>query len=272
MDKKFFVVHHLGLGDHLVMNGFVHMLLQQNPKEILLVCKAHNVKSVEKMYNGYPTVKLYSIKDLADLYPTENPLQKITDILAKGYEYIGFGVHGNNRNYLELDKSWANCFYKQYGLDPTMRWKLFKFPVNMDRSVELASSIIHKIGANYIVVHDDPSRGFVLDYSKIKKYLVDNGSDKMPVVYLGKDRYKSPLIEGCDNPNVQDEIQTETLYDYSHLLVNAKECHMMDSSIALLTDLLPLRKDQKRYMHEYAKVGEILTTEGLFQNEWNIIV
>ena len=170
MDKKFFVLHHLGLGDHLVMNGFVHMLLQQNPKEILLVCKAHNVKSVEKMYNGYPTVKLYSIKDLADLYPSENPLQKITDILSKGYEYIGFGVHGTNKTYLELDKSWANCFYKQYGLDPTMRWKLFKFPVNMDRSIELASSIINKIGSNYIVVHDDPSRGFVLDYSKIKKF------------------------------------------------------------------------------------------------------
>jgi hypothetical protein len=118
MSKKLLVLHHLGLGDHFVMNGFIHLLLEKEaPSEILMVVKEHNLKTVKKMYDGFPEVKFYPIKDLDDLYPKNNPGKKIEDLIKDGYLYLGFGVHGPNRNYLELDVSWAACFYKQYNIE-----------------------------------------------------------------------------------------------------------------------------------------------------------
>jgi hypothetical protein len=271
MSNKILVLHHLGLGDHFVMNGFVHLLLEkEKPQELLLVVKQHNLKTVEKMYDGYPEVKFYSIKDLDDLYPKEDPNSKIVNLLSKGYGYLGFGVHGPNRQYLELDKSWAACFYKQYGVDPSLRWSKFKYTKDMSNYMQLAKKVISEVGPDYIILHDDPSRGFNLNAAYVIEKLIEDKCDKMPIIYLGKDRYKYNLIEGCVNPIL--DIQTETLYDYCHLLANARACHMMDSSVALLLDFLPeVNIHQKRYMHEYAKVGEILSTEGLFQKEWDCI-
>jgi hypothetical protein len=212
-------------------------------------------------------ISFLCFKDLDDLYPQEDPNSKIVNLLSKGYGYLGFGVHGPNRQYLELDKSWAACFYKQYGVDPSLRWSKFKYPKDMSNSLQLAKKVISEVGPDYIILHDDPSRGFNLNAAYVIEKLIDDKCDKMPIIYLGKDRYKYDLIEGCVNPIL--DIQTETLYDYCHLLANARACHMMDSSVALLLDFLPeVNIHQKRYMHEYAKVGEILSTEGLFQKEW----
>jgi len=269
MGKKFLVLHHLGLGDHFVMNGFIHFLrLQEKPEEILLVVKEHNLKTVVKMYEGCTEIDFYPIKDMDDLYPKEEPHKKIAGLIDQGYLYIGFGVHGNNNKYLELDTSWANCFYKQMGLDSSIRFKLFHFPSNLEPSVAIVKAVVEKVGPKYIVIHDDPSRGFVLKYSAIKRFLKEDSMEELPIIYLGKDRYKMPLIDGGVNPDVGEIVKTETLYDYCHLLANATACHMMDSSVALLLDLLQTKEGQKRYMHEYAKVGEILSTENLFQKDW----
>ena len=268
MTKKILVLHHLGLGDHFVMNGFIHLLLENEaPSELLLVVKKHNLQTVQKMYDGYPVVKFYEIKDLDDLYPKDDPMKKIGDLIKDGYGYLGFGSHGSDKNYLDLDVSWAACFYKQYGINPSLRWHMFKYPKNMDGSFQLVEKIIKEVGSNYIIIHDDPSRGFGLNTKHILKQLKQDGHDKIPIVYLGKNRYIYPLIDNTVSPVLNFE--TETLYDYCHLLANATACHMMDSSVALLLDFLPDTKEgQKRYMHEYAKVGEILSTEGLFQKEW----
>jgi hypothetical protein len=267
--SKLLVFHHLGLGDHLVMNGFVHLLLQQST-EILLVCKKHNKKSVEKMYQGYP-VELYLVDKAEDMHPENDPLRIIKDFINKGYKYIGFGQHGLNQNYLSLDISWANCFYMQYNINPIVRWNNFKFPSDLNKSKSLANSVYNVVGNRYIIVHDDPSRGFSLVHDKVRKSLKEDGFENVPVIYFGKSRYERPLIDGCNNPDLSKVLETETLYDYCHLLANAEACHMMDSSVALLLDLLTVREDQKRYMHEYAKAGEILSTEGLFQKVWSRI-
>jgi hypothetical protein len=272
MQKKLLVLHHLGLGDHFVMNGFVHLLLEkEKPSELLLIVKSHNLKTVQKMYDGFSEIKFYVIKDLDELFPRENPTKILEDMVKDGYLYVGFGVHGPNNKYLELDVSWAACFYKQYGVDPSLRWSKFKYPKNMNGSLELANKVIKEVGPDYIIVHDDPSRGFNLNGKRILDQMIQDGHDKMPIIYLGKNRYNYPLIDGTLSPSL--DLTTETLYDYCHLLANARACHMLDSSVALLLDFLPeSRSGQKRYMHEYAKVGEILSTEGLFQKEWVRII
>ena len=81
MQKKLLVLHHLGLGDHFVMNGFVHLLLEkEKPSELLLIVKEHNLKTVQKMYDGFSEIKFYVIKDLEELFPRENPTKKLEQV------------------------------------------------------------------------------------------------------------------------------------------------------------------------------------------------
>lgn len=271
--KKLLVCHHLGLGDHLVMNGCIHYLLKtMNCEEIRIIVKDHNLKTVEKMYEGY------SNKITLQPFPCEfgtldvNALiTTIKDTLAKGYVYLGFGVHGNNQNYLSLDPCWANCFYMQHGIPKQVRWTDFKFPADVSKGKDLAEAVMSRIGSRYIVLHDDPSRNFKIDYSVVNQILHNDEMESLPIVYIGKHRYKYPLVEGANNPEIPELTTTETLYDYCHLLANAQACHMMDSSCALLLDYMQTRPEQKKYMHEYAKAQEVLSTDGLFQQNWIIL-
>ena len=70
-----------------------------------------------------------------------------------------------------------------------------------------------------------------------------------PVVYLGKDRYKWPLIEGLTSANVGYMLLSDSILDLLFLLLNASACHFMDSSISCFTDLL--LSTNKLYMHTY---------------------
>jgi hypothetical protein len=275
MTKKYFVFHHLGLGDHFVMNGFIHfLLLKEKPVEIKMVCKLHNEETLRKLYESTPQVTFHFVNDAIDMHPKDDPLRILNMYIGQGYQYIGFGVHSLNergKDYLTLDKSWANCFYLQYGLDPKFRWSLFKLPSELENSINLAKNVIEKVGQRYCILHDDPSRDFKLEYTKVKALLKEDGLGDLPIIYVGKDRYNYGLIENANNPDVKDILVPQTMFDYCHLLAFAEVCHMMDSSVALLLDNLQVRPDQKRYMHEYAKAGEILSTDGLFQKEWKII-
>jgi hypothetical protein len=252
------------------MNGCIHYLLN-NYEEIRLIVKDHNMKTVEKMYEGYPKITLEPFPCKFGTLDVDALISTIKTNLAKGYSYLGFGVHGNNQNYISLDKCWANCFYMQYGLPKEIRWTHFKFPQSLEKGKELAEAVMRRIGSQYIVLHDDPSRGFKLDHSVVMQTLQKDGLESLPIVYIGKNRYSYPLVEGANNPEIPELSTTETLYDYCYLLANAQSCHMMDSSCALLLDYMQTRPEQKKYMHEYAKAQEILSTEGLFQQTWHTL-
>jgi hypothetical protein len=251
------------------MNGFVHVFLNQfQAEEVLLLCKKHNESTVAKMYEEYPQVTLYCVDDVFDFFIRDDPMARVRQFAELGYQYVGVGSHSGDPNYLKLDPCWANCFYKQYQMDPTIRWTHWRLPKNIPHAESNLTAIVNALGPDYVILHDDPSRNFVLQYEAVKQLMKKDGTESLPILYLGKNRYKYPLIQGFNNPEIHDVIQVETLYDYALLLMNAKGCHMMDSSVALLLDFLPCRQDQMRYMHEYAKVGEILSTEGLFQKQW----
>ncbi len=275
MGKRIFVWHHLGLGDHLVMNGFIHTILEkEKPSELTIVVKPHNISSVKMMFQDISAVKLHPIQESFELVPGEHPGLTVQKMIQEGVLYVGCGVHGfNARTYLSLDPCWANCFYKEAGLEPEIRWKNFQFPneSRLRRSKELCELVLKRVGYPYILIHDDPSRNFKLDADVLKQLVEKDDGSQIPVLYLGKKRYEYPLVDGLKNIDFPELSDTETLFDYCHILANAAICHMMDSSAAILLDYVDCRPEQKRYMHEYAKVGEILSTEGLFQKKWVIL-
>jgi hypothetical protein len=149
------------------------------------------------------------------------------------------------------NNSWADSFYLNINLPASIRFSHFQLPSKLDASRALYDRLKERLGqSTYILIHDDPTRGRNVHDVFVKDITKNNGTRYVPVLYLGKDRYKSPLLSEMNNVDVSDIFTAESIFDYYHILVNAKECHFMDSSFACLTDQIK-EGTTSLYMHSY---------------------
>lgn len=261
---RYIVLYHIGLGDHIVMSGYIHYLLEDNNvEEVLLLVKNNYSKyTLEHLYSGYPKVSLYFFDNDSDnLFSRVNKKPKNTFISYKDNNYIikNFGCHSESSNIYLHGLSWADSFYVSENISPIVRYEYFKLPKSMNSSKKMYLKLIHILKTeNYILLHDDPSRKRSLNYSVVKDIVNKNNHSNLPIVYLGINRYNYPLL---DNPDYSIEeikscISCESILDLYHIISNAKECHFMDSSLACLTDQI---KDSNSilYNHSYASHATI---------------
>ena len=269
---RFFFLGHLGLGDHYCLVGLVQYLVKA-AEEVKVVCKTPNLPTLKALYASEPKVTFYPVQDDSEISPhygaDPSTLQSIS---AQGYTIIAVGTHGPNaRTYLGMDPCWANCFYKELGLDPALRFKLW---VSTGRPTQykaesLWRSVLHALyNQDYVIIHDDPSRGFVLPYEHIHRSLKEHGLLHLPVLYLGKDRYHHPLALSLNNPtHVAPLLETDSALAFTVLMRHAKALYMMDSSMAILHDLeSPHTPAQVRV--SYMKYDILPTNTGLYQGQW----
>ena len=59
MKKKYYIYHHLGLGDHIIVNGLIRKIIKDDGLYFLF-CKKHNVDSVEFMFKDLTNLKIIS--------------------------------------------------------------------------------------------------------------------------------------------------------------------------------------------------------------------
>lgn len=85
--------HHLGLGDHFVCNGLVRYIYQNKDKNIILVVKKNNYKTVEALYSDLNIKYMLVDSDY--------------DVKSNGHEYIKVGFEHCNI------KHWEKSFYDQ---------------------------------------------------------------------------------------------------------------------------------------------------------------
>jgi hypothetical protein len=267
--KKFLILGHLGLGDQFLTNGLVHFLRKtQDPQTILVVCKAPMKSTLDKLYEDWPSIQTLPVNDDNDISPLygANPavLQSYED---EGFHIILCGVHSGSNIYKSLHPScWANGFYMQYGIPYWIRYSEFCLPQNNPESQTLYQDITRVTGPNYIIIHDDPQRNLILPYDEIQAIIQHHNWVEVPILYLGKDRYQHPLLPNANNPNVGSRLRVENVLDYSTLMYNATACFMMDSSLAILLDLL--RPSPNQYRKSYSRYKEF-PTRGLYQSIWH---
>lgn len=102
-------------------------------------------------------------------------------------------------------KDFESSFYRQLGLDPDIQYTGFCVPRDLDRSYQMYNEWCAKNGPAYIFVHDT---------SSVEKY---------------------NLIINSDLPRYTvEKTQTRDLIDYVIMLCEAKEVHVINSSIAAL--------------------------------------
>jgi hypothetical protein len=268
--KKFLILGHLGLGDQFLMNGLVHFLRKtQDPQTILVVCKTPMKPTLDKLYSDWSTtIQTLPVNDDNMISPLfgANPavLQSYED---QGFQIVRCGVHTGSNLYKSLHPScWANGFYMQYGIPYWIRYSEFCLPQQNPESQSLHQTITQQIGPNYILLHDDPERGLILPYDEIKDIIQHHKWTTLPILYLGKDRYKHSLIPNTNNPILEPLSNVETVLDYCTLLYNATACFMMDSSLAILLDLLQPPTNQYRKSYSRYKA---FPTQGLYQSIWH---
>jgi hypothetical protein len=272
---RFFFLGHLGLGDHYCLTGIVRYWAQGNTEEVKVVCKKPNLATLQALYGAEPKITFYPVDDDREISPHygADP-QVLQKIAAEGYTILAIGTHGRHaHSYLSLDPCWANCFYKELGLDPALRFKLWTgIPKpSQYKAEQLWLSVAHALyNQDYVIIHDDPSRDFVIPYEHVYRSLQTHGLLHLPVLYLGKDRYTHSLAISLNNPlHVAPLLQSDSALHYTVLMRHAKALYMMDSSMAILHDLeTPHDLNPSQVRVSYMKYDILPTDTGLYQGQW----
>ena len=261
---KVIILPHQGLGDQLIMNGYVNYLASNPDIEcIILIARSYQKKTLEHLYKDIKKV-IFSwdmIESEITVYTeTTNPLMKAINGMRFGQSILLnnekcvvhiFGFHSSVRSFVIPGRNWADSFYLHANVDPKLRYSMFTLPRNMTRSKGLYESLVDYLGGSkYVLIHDDPSRQRYINPELVKNSMNTNGTRDLPVLYLGKNRYNFPLIEGLNNKHLPEFFITESLLDLYYTIFNATECHFMNSSISILTDTMP-PNDTKLYIHHY---------------------
>jgi len=217
--RRLFIVHHLGLGDHIICNGLYRTKAESFAK-ILFIVKAHNYGSVRTMLADVPNLNVIPIPSiLADRFQVW---------LGKGLEILGWtvlrlGFFGKDYFLPGNSKSFDEQFYDQANLAFEARWNKFSIPSTKRSSPpsNITSGLDLK---GYIFVHDDEERGFNVDTS-----FIPDGTE---------------IIRPIRRQGVE-------ILAYRELIENATELHMIESSFLALAESLGSRG--KRFVHEYAR-------------------
>jgi hypothetical protein len=237
-DKKLFILPHQGLGDQLVLCQYVKEFIPKY-KNVVLVIKNCCKDSLQHLYSDESNLIFYEINDDKEISPNYGYPEK--DSLLSLLQQLNFDKHFHYSHALEpiaefktVFWTFPEIFYKEFGLDPSLRYN-FTVKRNHDAELKLYNKLVEKIGKDYIVIHDDKERNFVMR----------NKPSDLPKFYIGLGT-KSEL----------DYLKSSNIFDYLLLLEKAQEIHIFDSFLALLIDLLNLSCQGKIIFHTYLRTGD----------------
>src|SRR6266481_6209875 len=213
--------HHLGLGDHIILNGLVRHYAKRYER-IGLFAKPHNFVSVAFMYRDLPNLSVIP----ADDRTAERLIfwNRLTLGMRRYDQVIRIGFNNLNRgNGLQFEEQ----FYQQACLPLSALWD--NFYVQRDPARE--DALTQKIGLppTYIFVHEDSARRYTIERERIPAGLT---------VFTPEKSF------------------TENIFDYCGIIERAHEIHVIDSSFMFQIDCLPYRTaGQKLFVHRYARVN-----------------
>lgn len=215
------IYHHLGLGDHFICNGLVREWAAKYGR-VSLFCKPHNLSTVRQMYSDLDISFLVGDDCFADRVL---PSFRNIDLLKVGFDR------------LTSKESFDQQFYSLAQVDFAKRWTSFK--VNRDKKKELDLIYQLNLPPKFAILHEDQSRGYKIDRSKIN----------LPIVRLEK----------------RDNF---TMIDWLAVAELAAEVHVIDSSFMFLVD--SVKTKSKLFIHRYSRNNPEWQLPTL-KNNWTIL-
>jgi len=249
--KKAYILHHLGLGDHILCNSIYRHYAKEYDMLVLPV-KKRNHQSCSDMLADVNNVHVIPLdNNNADSLMTEASYQY--QIL--GFDVIGLGFYG--QDFLQHNIHYDENYYLQAGIDFEKRWSDFAFP----RNLEVEKSLFKKVcgpsakEGEYIFLHEDRSRGFTINRDLI--------NEKYNIITPG---VRKQHMLGTHDPG--------HFFDYGYIIENAAAIHCIESSFTALIESMNLNPSIKKYAHRYARpeASSDPRFEFSYRTEWNIIV
>jgi hypothetical protein len=209
------ILHHLGLGDQIMLNGMVRHFAENENVNIFV--KQNHEKSVEFMYKD--------IRDRVNIIPLDNVNPSyIRSKIPEGSIVLPLATYGMNDatwNVYTSATNWAHGVYLQAKVNPLYMYT--KFKVIRNNSIQITPP-----SKDYIFVHDDNERNTCINVK----------TDMF--VYKPDSKLVSTHFYQCDDYNI---------FDYIHLIENANEVHCMNSSYAWLIEMMKLGNKKTNFFH-----------------------
>jgi hypothetical protein len=218
------IYQHLGLGDIILCNGLVRHLIsaEYNSKKFFFICKNSNFKSAKFMYRDIKNLKIIGINEKKDEKKEVNFFLK--KFVNKEVNYIKIGhefyVPTEFLNVNDKNNRWP-CdivFYKQFNIPFKFRYTKSFWKRDFISEKKLFDKLTNK--KKYAFIHDDYSRGLIINEKHISKNL--------------------KIIRNNNN---------ELIFNYGLLLENADEIHIMESSFRQLMETLNI-KTKKLFLYK----------------------
>lgn len=233
---ELFIMPHLGLGDHLIINGLVrYIFIKEEYDRILMPAKHHNYEAVKWMFSDID-IKIISVADDSEALKLMKEYEN-----NKKMQVLKLGYH-QSQDFAKL-RTFDADFYYQASVPESARWEYWHIERNLKREEKIYFDLMEHYnnqGNKYIFCHDDPHRQINDKYLK--------GNIIRPV-------------EGL----------TSNIFDYQTTIQRADEVHCIESSFLAMADHLEL--NQPRFIHRYILdwVNKNPMYVGTYRNNWNEI-
>ena len=224
----FTIVHHLGLGDQMVMNGLVRHLSEKG--KVIIIVKESNRETVEFMYRDINIVKIEYVKT-TDPIETWSKVDRNTKVIA----LATYGMETNIWEYLSHIFNWTHIPYLQAKVNPMYMYTKFRVDREHTKEDELYKKLVK---GKYIFVHDQGS------------------SNKTCI----------NLITELDI--IRPSMDIKNIFDYLKIIENAEEVHCINSSFGVMIELTGIAKGKRYLHTRVAYSNySVATVESVF-TEW----
>jgi hypothetical protein len=240
------ITHHQGYGDIFTSNSLCNYYSELNDELIIFTSCKHRKKLIDSIYKGNDKIKCiipsfieYNGYDTClecMTYGTSGMCYRDVNQKCKFIDYSPYSdciniKIGSFKNYSSWEEyvrnsfSFSHAFYGYNGLSDDIR--IDKFKINRDYDLENESyNESGLIGKDYIVIHEDVSRGITIDHTKINHGLMYDLNDK-----------------------------SDIMIDQIKILENAKEIHLIDSSYSVMIYFLSFHNDKikniPKFLHKH---------------------
>ena len=204
------ILHHLGLGDHIMLNGLVRHYAETY--QVVVFILQNQKDSIEFMYKDLKNVSCFILR--SNIHS-----EFINDIKMPILRLATYGIDESAWKYFtETNLStWAHLPYFQARVNPEyMRTKFY-----VDRNLEREENLFEQLGLKnkeYIFVHTDS-------------------------------RHKDHIVETeyfIFSPN--NSVEPFNIFDYLKILENAKEIHCMNSGWVWLVELMKIGSNKTNFL------------------------
>ena len=272
MPKNAIFCGHLGLGDHVILQGAVNLLAPKYDGNFIIPCKPHSEVSMKLMIEQcsdkydlsrvilvaleeeHPDINTDGAKHIlkgetlnqswreTGIHFYDGQARKIRERFARGeLEDIAPGG-GDVINSGIMDNHTWNRLYRKYR--SKYRCNSGKF---FDRLFYKQLDIDHLESWNW-----KPRPGRYADD------LINTLRPDCPYVFVHDDPTRNHIIDNALLPRGLKIVRAsdcygETIFDYIPLMEQAESCHFVDSSVALLWDRCEGKRRGENFIHRYTR-------------------